>query len=319
MHPPFRLPRIPERFQGIALMILSMLCFAIMGNSVRYVSQFLPTEQVVLLRNLVALALLSCWVFPKRRQDLRTRRFASHLGRAALGIVSMHTWFYALGHMPLAQATALSFTTPIFTTILAILIFRERSTKLRWTAVGIGLVGAIVIVRPSAQGIDPVAVYALSSSVLIAIISIWVKSLSRTETTASMLFYMALLMTLFGLPFGVLHWQPMNLHLWLGALVLATASLLAHSLLIEAYKHTEMTVLMPFDFTRLIFTALLAYLWFGEAIDGVTLLGAGIIVIGSLIGAREGARRVTHLMNATSQPSANLAAAPPEIIAQREE
>ncbi len=312
------IPRLPARFQGMALMVFSMVCFAGMNNCVRYVSQILPTEQVVLLRNLVALALLSAWILPRKRQDLRTRRFASHLGRATLGIVSMHTWFYALGHMKLAEATALSFTTPIFTTILAILVFRERSTGLRWLAVGLGLLGAIVILRPNAAGIDPVAGYALVSSVLIAIVSIWVKSLSRTETTASMLFYMALFMTVFSLPFGIAHWHAMSPILWVVALLLATTSLLAHSLLIEAYKHTEMTVLMPFDFTRLIFTAIFAYLWFGESIDGITLLGAGIIVAGSLIGAREGAKSVLA-PSATAQPSANVAAAPPDILATREE
>lgn len=318
MLPAISIPGLPPRFQGMALMILSMLCFALMNNCVRYVSNALPTEQVVLLRNLVALGLLSAWVLPKRRHDLRTKRFASHLGRASLGIISMHTWFYSLGHMKLAEATALSFTTPIFTTILAILVFKERSTPKRWVAVALGLIGAIIILRPSMSGIDPVAVYALVSSVLIAVISIWVKSLSRTETTASMLFYMALFMTLFALPFGVGHWKPMSPNLWVAALVLATASLLAHSLLIEAYKHTEMTVLMPFDFTRLIFTSFFAYLWFGEAIDGMTLLGAGVIVVASLLAARAGAKNGLT-PSATAQPSANVAAAPPDILARREE
>lgn len=318
MPPAISIPGLHARLQGMVLMMLSMLCFALMNNCVRYVSNALPTEQVVLLRNLVALALLAAWVLPTRRNDLRTKRLGSHLGRATLGIVSMHTWFYALGHMKLTEATALSFTTPIFTTILAILVFKERSTKLRWAAVVLGLIGAVIILRPSLSGINPVAMAALVSSILIAIVSIWVKSLSRTETTASMLFYMALFMTLFALPLGVAHWVPMSANLWIVVLILATTSLLAHSLLIEAYKHAEMTVLMPFDFTRLIFTAIFAYFWFGEAVDGMTLLGSGVIVAASLLAVRSGAQGgITP--SATAQPSANVAAAPPDILAARKE
>ena len=300
---------------GIGLMIASMLAFGIMNNSVRYLSQSLPTEQVVLLRNLIALSLLSIWIFPQGVAPLRTGRLWSHIGRSTLGAISMHTWFYALGHMPLSEATALSFTTPIFVTILAILFLGERNTKRRWFAIALGLMGALVILRPGTDAMfNPVAADAILSSVLIALISLWVKSLSRTETTSSMLFYMALIMTLVALPMGTLHWKAMTPWLWLGAGVMATSSLLAHSLLIEAYKHAEMTVLMPFDFTRLLFTSALAYFFFGEKIDAVTLTGAGIIVLASIIAARE--KHVAPLPSATAQPSANVAGAPPELAAE---
>ena len=285
-------PAIPARLQGVVLMCLSMLCFAMMNNCVRFVSQSVPTEQVVLLRNVVALVLLSIWLACQKAPmvQLRTGRLASHLGRATLGVVSMHTWFYALGHMNLNQATALSFTTPIFVSILAIVFLKEQSNRIRWVAIGLGLVGAMIIVRPSTHGMNPVAGLAILSSMLIAIISLWVKSLSRTETTSAMLFYMALFMAIFSLPMGLLHWQPMSFSVSMAALVLAVMSLLAHSFLIEAYKHSEMTALMPFDFTRLIFTAMIAYVWFREPMDHATWAGSALIVAASLLAARYGTR-----------------------------
>ena len=314
---PFRVPLVPDAFQGIVLMVASMLCFGVMNNCVRYLSISIPTEQVVLLRNVVALTLLTIWIFPQGVAPLRTNRIWSHIGRSTLGAVSMHTWFYSLGHMPLAEATALSFTTPIFVTIMAILFLGEHNTPRRWFAVALGLAGALVILRPGTDAImNPVAGYAILSSVLIALISLWVKSLSRTETTSSMLFYMAFIMTLVALPFGVLHWQPMTGWLWFTAFLMASTSLLAHSLLIEAYKHSEMTKLMPFDFTRLLFTSAFAYMLFGEGIDSTTLIGAGIIIIGSVIAARE--KALAPLPSATAQPSANVAGAPPEIAATEE-
>jgi drug/metabolite transporter (DMT)-like permease len=313
---PFRIPYLPSMYQGIVLMILAMLCFGAMNNCVRFLSNSIPTEQVVLLRNVIALAVLSLWIFPQGVAPLRTRRIWSHIGRSTLGALSMHTWFYSLGHMPLADATALSFTTPIFVTVMAILFMGEHGTKRRWIAVGLGLVGTLVVLRPGSEAIvNPVAGMAILSSVLIAIISLWVKSLSRTETTSSMLFYMALIMTLIALPFGVLHWQPMSWVLWVAACIMAGTSLLAHSLLIEAYKHAEMTKLMPYDFTRLLFTSLFAYLLFGEGVDSLTLLGAAVIVTGSIIAARE---KIATPTSATAQPSLNVAGAPPEIIARKD-
>lgn len=273
-------------------MLLSMACFSAMNTVIRLLSESMHSTQMVLLRNLCSLLLVLAWEIARRRRlpQFKTARLGGHFWRATIGVAAMELWFHAITLMPLTLATAISFITPIFATIIAILFLGEKAGVRRWSAIAAGFIGMLIILRPGTGDVGPNALFVLASSSMMAIASILVKTLTRTEPPETIVFYMALFM----IPWSALpalgHWQAVSSHqLWLVFLV-ALFSTGAHLLLARAYLRADMVALMPFDFTRLIFTAALAYAFFGESLDTPTILGSLIIVTSTVYIAHREAR-----------------------------
>jgi drug/metabolite transporter (DMT)-like permease len=263
---------------GILYMVASMLCFSLMTAMVRMATFELHPAYIVLLRNASSLAIMLVWVLWREREVLKSPNKRAHFHRALLGILSMEIWFYSLAKVPLPEATALSFVTPLFVTIFAIFFLKEKVGPHRITALILGFVGVLVITRPGMAAISPFAFLVLISSALIAVSSILVKQLTRTESPVTIVYYMALFMTPLSLPLGLPHMESLNLKLAGIIAVIAITSTLAHFLLARAYTLAPVSTLMPFDFSRLIFASIFAYYLFGETLDRWTFAGAAIIV-----------------------------------------
>lgn len=294
-HPPSR------RLRGCLYMLAAMFFFALMNNLIRLVSeQGMESGQIVLLRNVVSVVIFLPWLMQKGSEVLSTQRLKAHFLRSALGIVSMEMWFYALAHMNLSEATALSFTTPIFVTIIAIFVLKEKSSLARLVAIGAGFAGVLVVMQPAAAGFDHLALLVLASAAIMATVSVLVKTLTLTEGSGVIVFYQALFMTPLSLPLALPVWRTPSLYEMGVILGVAVFSTLAHLLLTKAYRHAEMIVIMPIDFTRLIFTSVFAYALFGEVLSGATIAGAALIVAGAVISATINARQAAKIQLAES-------------------
>lgn len=278
--------------QAIAFMLLSMACFASMNVIISGLSAIMESGQMVLIRNGMSLVLVVGLAAIQQRGLPRfpTRRLRGHFGRATIGLISMQLWFYSMTIMPVTLATALSFTTPIFATIFAILLLGERAGWRRWTAMGVSFIGVLFILRPDISGVNMNVLYVLCASACMSVAGIFVKSLSRTEPPETIVFYMALVMTPLSLPLGIMQWKPLPVEAWAGLLAIAFLSTSAQLMMARAYKRAEVVVLMPLDFTRLIFTSILAYLFFGEVLDRHAWFGAMIIVASTIYIAHREAR-----------------------------
>jgi drug/metabolite transporter (DMT)-like permease len=172
----------------------------------------------------------------------------------------------------------------------------------RWGAIACGFAGMLVILRPGAGDISADALFVLASSLVMAVAGVLVKTLTRTEPPETIVFYMALFMTPWSLLPALGHIRPISAQaLGLVALI-ALFSTVAHLLLARAYMRAEMVVLMPFDFSRLVFTALMAYALFGETLDAPTVAGSLLIVASTVYIARREA--VRHLPNTTADEPA---------------
>jgi drug/metabolite transporter (DMT)-like permease len=278
--------------QAIMLMLMSMLCFSAMNIVIRSMAGELPSTQIVLLRNIFSLAIVVAWqvMLTRHIPKFKTQRPFGHFWRATAGICAMEAWFYSLTLLPINLATALSFTTPIFATIVAIVFLGERAGIRRWCAIMAGFIGMLIILRPGTEAMDPRALFVIFSSTMMAIAGTLVKSLTRTEPPETIVFYMALFM----IPWSALpvigHWQPVDSGQYGTIFVIALLSTIAHLFLARAFMRADMVMLMPFDFTRLIFTAIFAYFLFGETLDGPTLLGSLIIVASTVYIARREAK-----------------------------
>lgn len=282
-----------KTLQAMGLMLLSMAGFAAMSIVIRLLSAEMHSALMVTLRNAVSLLLIIAWAAWLQRGLPRfpTARLNAHFWRASVGIVSMELWFYCLTVMPLTLATALSFTTPIFSTIFAIVFLGEKAGLHRWSAVIFGFIGVLIVLHPGAESINPLAALVLMSSAIMAVAGVLIKTLSRTEPPETMVFYMALFMLPWSLFPAFFHLQPVTPYqLWLVFLI-ALFSTIAHLLLVQAFRRADMVVLMPFDFTRLLFVAVLAYVLFGETMDESTAMGALAIVASTVYIAHREARK----------------------------
>ncbi|KIN61792.1 RNA polymerase sigma-54 factor [Sulfitobacter noctilucae] len=279
---------------GILLMCLSTVAFSIMHGLVRYVSEGLPPFQIAFFRNIFGLAFLMPLLMRSRFTVLRTRRIGLHALRGIVNIVAMLMFFTALSMSPLAKVTALSFTAPIFMAVLAVLVLGERFRLYRWMAIALGFLGMLIILRPGLVALDTGALLVLGSAALWAVAMVIIKVLSRTESSLTIVAYMGIFLGVFSIFPALWVWEPFGLQT-LGWLVLiGLFGTIAQMALSQSLKETDPTALMPFDFLKLIWTALIGAWFFAEIPDIYTWVGAAVIFSSGLFIAlreRRSARR----------------------------
>lgn len=278
--------------QAMALMLFAMMCFAAMNVVIRALGSSMHSMQMVFIRNCMSLAImLAITIYQQKgRPHFPTKRLSGHFGRSAAGLIAMQLWFHSVTIMPVTLVTALSFTTPIFATIFAIMFLGEKAGIRRWSAMGVSFIGVLLILRPDTGAVDAKVLFVIGASAAMAIAGTFVKSLSRTEAPETIVFYMALVMTPLSLPLALLHWQQVDAHQYESLFLIALFSTVAQLMMARAYRHAEMVVLLPLDFTRLIFTSAFAYLVFGEILDSHAWLGAAIIMMSTIYIAHREAR-----------------------------
>ena len=264
------------------LMLGSTSFFAAMAVTIRLASEALSTYEVAFFRNLFGLLFLLPFLFRGRRQLPRTRQLPRSLVRCAIGVASMLCGFWALGHLPMAQAVALSYATPLFATVAAVFILGETVRLRRWTAVVIGLVGVLVIVRPGSEAFSAGSLVALGGALLSALVAIQIKQLSRVDAADTIVFYTYVFWVPISLVPALFAWQwPQGIQ-WLWLLLLGAFGTGGQLLWTRALKIGEVSALQPISFIQLPLGALAAWLLFGEAPTRWTLAGAGIILAANI-------------------------------------
>ena len=273
------MPPVSRISSGIALFIFSTACFSGMSTLIRYVSDFLPAVQTVFLRNVLSLMLLVPVAVYHGRAGMRTTRIGRHFWRAFVGLAGMELWFYSLSVMPLNEATALSYISPIFATLLAVFMLGEKIGRWRILAIICGFIGALIILRPDPDvGLHHGSLIVLAAAFMWALAGIVVKSLTTTDPPWRIVTYMGIFMSLLSAPPAVMHWQSVGVELFWPLAGIAVLSTAAQLCMVSAFARAPMVMLAPFDFMRLVFTSVLAYMVFGERLDAWTALGAAIIV-----------------------------------------
>lgn len=266
--------------RAILIMFVSTIAFSLMHASVRHVSTDMHPFEIAFFRNAFGLLVILPWFFRYGFGLLATQRFGLHAVRGGLNVVAMLCFFYALAITPLSQVAALSFTAPIFATILAIVILGEVVRIRRWVAIFIGFAGTYVAIRPGFVEIDLGSILVLIQAVAWAAALITIKVLSRTESSITIAAYMVVLMIPLSLGPALLVWQtPTWTQLgWLALIgVLGTIGQL---LMTQSLKEGETTVVMPIDFFKLIWASALGFWLFAEVPDLYTWIG-GIMIFAS--------------------------------------
>lgn len=268
--------------RGIVLMCLSTVAFSIMHGLVRFVSEVLPPFQIAFFRNVFGLAFLLPLLMRSRFAILRTKQIGLHALRGVINMAAMLMFFTALSISPIAKVTALGFTAPIFMAILAVLVLGERFRIYRWSAIFLGFVGMLIILRPGLVAIDTGALLVIGSAALWAVAMIIIKVQSRTESSLTIVAYMGIFLGIFSIAPALWVWQPFGLKT-LGLMVLiGLFGSIAQMAISQSLKETDPTALMPFDFLKLIWTAMIGAWFFAEIPDIYTWIGATVIFLSGL-------------------------------------
>ncbi len=270
---------VPAPLLAMALMVVSTLGFAGMHAIIRYTSRDMHPFEIAFFRNLFGLAVLVPFIYRAGLGALRTSKPHLHLIRGSIQMVAMLMFFTGVSLAPLAKVSAVSFTAPLWATLGAILFLGERVRARRITALAVGFLGAMVIIRPGVAVLDLGAMLVLGSSAIWAVAMLIIKVLARTESSITITLYMGLVMTPISFVVAVFFWQwPSWEQLALFALMGALGSG-AHVCLAHAFKIADTSVVLPLDFTRLIWASLLGYFLFAEVPAFWTWLGGAMIFL----------------------------------------
>jgi drug/metabolite transporter (DMT)-like permease len=214
---------------------------------------------------------------------VKTDRLHLHVMRNLLHYTAQLGWFFALTLIPLGQVVAIEFTMPIWTAILAVSFLGERMTLWKTTAIVLGLVGVIVIVRPATGELNIGQSIALAAAVGFGVSVAVVKSLTRTEQTLTIIFWMLVVQAAASLLPALYVWSWPPLQTWGWMIVIAFCGTFSHYCMARALLHADATVVLPMDFLRVPLTAALGWLLYTERLDLFTVLGAVMILTGNLL------------------------------------
>ncbi len=284
-------------------MLAATVLFSIMVASVRHVSSEVASFEIVFFRNLLGIFIIGPIIARRGLGFLRTTRLRLYAWRAAFGLGSMFMWFYAITVTPIAEAVALSFTSPLFVTVIAVFFLHEKVGAPRWIATAIGFGGAMIVLRPGIAEVTTGHMLLIASSILMAVSIVSIKMLARTESPERIVAYMVIIFTPVSLIPALFVWEWPSLNAWFWLFVVAGAGTFAHIAFTRALSKADASAVMPLDFMRLPATAVIGYLAFSEIPDVWTFTGAVVIFVSSVyIARRENQDR--RAVRAAAEPAA---------------
>lgn len=280
--PPERRARI---LRGIGFMVGATMLFVIMNTGVKLLSAHLPTIELIWARSLGHLLFIMALFAPSHGgwRLFVTRRPALQFSRSLLLLASTSFFFTAVGRVPLAEATTVSFTSPFIVAALAGPLLRERVDLGHWIAIGVGFAGALAVIRPGMAGANPALALVLGSSACYALYQVLTRRVAGIDRPETSVTYSALVGTVVLTVLVPFFWRtPARLSHWVMLCGLGLFGGLGHYFVARGLTWGPASVLSPFQYAQLMFAAAAGYLAFGDVPSGWTWLGAGMIVLSGL-------------------------------------
>lgn len=283
-----------QPIKGIALKLCAVMLFIVMSAFIKAASAHVPPGEAVFFRSLFAIPVILIWLW--WRGDLRTglkvQSRASHFWRGFVGTVAMGLGFAGLGLLPLPEVTALGYAAPLLTVIFAAMFLNEKVGVFRFSAVGLGLCGVLIVLSPRLSALEGEvvqtsqalgAIMVLSGAMCAALAQIYIRKMVATEQTSAIVFYFSLTSTtlsLLTLPFGWVWPESWDiLYLVLAGLIGGVAQIF----LTSAYRFADASVVAPFDYASMLFALIIGYMIFDEVPTRAMLGGAALIILAGII------------------------------------
>jgi drug/metabolite transporter (DMT)-like permease len=284
-----RLLSQPLPVLGISLKLASVVVFAGMTVCVKSLGSGIPAGQTLFVRGLISILVLALIAWGTGRPHLlKTRNWRSHALRSLSGTVSMFCLFIAVTMVPLADLTAITFTAPMFLTVLAMVFLGERIHRFRWTALGIGFLGVVITIGPHlsfAHGTSAGVLLALINAVFSAIAMMFLRSMSSGEHAITITFYFSLTFMICAGLTAIQGWPMPTPAQWLLIVLAGVFGVFGQLLMTYAYRYAEASTIAPLDYSNMILAVILGYAFFDEIpslsvwIGAPLIVGAGLIIL----------------------------------------
>ncbi|HEY5569638.1 MAG TPA: DMT family transporter [Gammaproteobacteria bacterium] len=272
---------------GVLLKLTSVVLLSSLAACVKYLGDAIPSGQTMFVRGLISVVVLAALAWrTEGLQLLRTSNFRSHALRSLSGTISMFCWFTALTMIPLADFTAISFTAPMFLTILAMLFLGERIHRYRWTALGVGFVGVLIMIGPHlsfGDGATGVTI-ALGAAVFGALAMMFLRGMSSGgEHAITITFYFSLTSMVCAAFTAFWGWPMPTGRQWLFIVLVGVFGVLGQLLMTFSYRYAEASTIAPLDYSNLLVAVAFGYFFFDEIPQVSIWLGAPLVIAAGLI------------------------------------
>jgi len=276
---------VPPPLRGVIFMMISAFGVVGMNVCVRHIADDIHPFVIAFFRHLIGVCLLAPMILRPNHNPFRTRNLPLHGLRALFNVVAMLAYFMALTMEPLAKVVALSFTAPLLATVGAVLILGEKVTRARYAALAIGLAGALIILRPWTVEISDGSILVIFSSTTWAAALVVIKVLSRTDSPVTIALYASLLQLPVSLAAALLYWRWPNIDQLMVIGLVAVFGSTTQIALAQAFREADATVVLPADFTKLVFAGLAGWLFFSE-LPGIWIwIGGSVVFAGVFLNA----------------------------------
>ena len=261
-----------------------LFSLSLMAIGARELAGQITTSQILFFRSAISLFVITIIMCKSEKTKLfSSKRIKLHFVRNVFHFIGQYGWFLGLGLLPLAHVFALEFTVPLWTLIIAALFLKEDVTIKKIIAVLFGVAGVLVILKPGIEIIESTSYIILIAAMGYAVSHVTTKSLSNTEDSLTVLFYMCLIQLPIGFLLTINNWIFPNLKQWLWLGIVAITALLAHYCITNAMKLSEAGIVVTLDFLRLPLIVGVGVVFYDEAFESAILLGACLMLLGNLI------------------------------------
>lgn len=283
-------------------MVASAFCSAIMVIMVRFVDTEISVPQMIFMRNGFGVLMFLPFMIIKGKSFFQTRRLKNHFYRALSGVFAMLIFFYCIRKMELPVVVAITYTVPLFSSIMAYYYFNDRPGLQRTISIFLGFIGVMIVIRPGFEGFTPLSLLMVLCSIFWAISGILIKDLGKTENPLVITFYLTTFMTILTFPLiFIFGWVTPSFDSTMWIVGIALASVVLQYCLSNALAMADISFLYAFDYTRLIFVSVFAYFIFHEVVDAPTIFGSSIIISSAVFSAyRETKKAKKRVVAATS-------------------
>ena len=282
---------LPDNVKGALILMIAAFGFAVMAALIKLAGSRLPVTQILFVRQIGMVIMLLPVLVTHFPDVVRTQRFDLQLTRVLFALIAMLCGFTAIIHMPLAEATALGFAKSFFVTIFAVIVLKETVGVYRWSAVAIGFIGVLIMLRPGTDSFSIYGLMAVIGAASAGFVMVIIRLLSRSDSPNTILMFQAVGVAIVMIVPAILNWVPPTPREWAILAAIGFVSFFAQKANIYAFKFGEASMLASLDYVRLIYATLFGWLLFSQLPGVATWVGAGIIVLASIYTVRRESRR----------------------------
>lgn len=281
-----------KRLYGITMMLLHALAIAILYSVQKKVTAILPPNQIAFLYKFTVLLLVIPWcLVGGLKKNLKTDKIGIHAARGAFSIMGSICFLYGLKYIHATDAAAISFLENVIVVLIGVLYYKEELSYSRMLLIICGTIGALLVIQPGFAAFNYHYIYLFMALLFWSFNNMSIKVLGRTERSRAQLFYVTVFSCLLSFPLALYQWETVTLEHMKYIVIMAVLYLIHLIAIFKAFKFADFSVVMPFDYTRLIFTGIISYMFLDESPDIFKIIGYCLIIVGGLILLEHEARK----------------------------